>query len=259
MKHESGQPLSGAVPDDAVDDVQRGRHARLALVIAVAMSLLLVVLPRLWPALGWLAWPQALIATLVHELGHGVAALLSGGGFESLRLYPDGSGVAMTRNSAAGLQRALIAAGGPFGPPLAALGLFIAARRARVARAALALVALVLVLALLMWVRNPFGIGWVALCALVAGLAAWRVSAIAAQALTCFVAVQLCLASLARADYLFSRGASTGAGEFASDTQQIAAHLGGPHWFWGGLILLVATLVMVVGVWVFLRTLRTNR
>lgn len=244
-------PIADTVPDgDAI------RRARVALGVAVTISLLLALLPHFWPALAWLGWPQRLVATLAHELGHGFAALLSGGGFESLRLYADGSGVAMTRGSGQGLQRAVIAAGGPFGPPLAALALFIAARHARIARAALSLVALLLVFALLWWVRNPFGWAWVALCALAAGGAAWRASSVAVQAFTCFLAVQLCLASVAGVDYLFSRDAVTGAGEFASDTQQIAAQLGGPYWFWGGLIALASAGVMAIGLWLFLRTLR---
>lgn len=256
LKHESGQSLSGVPLPQVTPGADAPRRARIALAWAVAVSVALALLPRLWPVLAWLAWPQMLVATLAHELGHGFAALLSGGGFDALRIYADGSGVAMTRSSGEGMQRAVIAAGGPFGPPLAALVLFGAARHARIARAALGLVALLLAFAVVWWVRNPFGVGWVALCVIATGWAAWRASPIVVQALACFLAVQLCLASLARVDYLFSRGAVTGAGEFASDTQQIAAQLGGPHWFWGGLIALASVGVMVAGLWLFLRALR---
>ncbi len=256
FKHESGQLTASTHGPGAAEGADAIRHARIALGIAVLVSMLLALLPRLWPALMWLAWPQLLVATLAHELGHGFAALLTGGGFDALKIYADGSGVAITSISGAGLQRAFIAAGGPFGPPLAALMLFMAARHARSARAALALVALTLAFAALWWVRNWFGFGWVALCAVVAAWAAWRAPSVATQAFTCFLAVQLCLASLTGVDYLFSRGAVTGAGEFASDTQQIAAQLGGPHWFWGGLIALASLGVMVAGLWLFLRALR---
>lgn len=256
FKHESGQLLAGerkARLGKKEDEVIR--HARIALGIAVAMSLVLALVPRVWPALAWLAWPQLLVATLAHELGHGFAALLAGGGFDSLKIYADGSGVATTRIAGGGLQRAFIAAGGPFGPPLVALMLFVVARHARSARIALVLVALVLAFAALWWARNGFGFGWVVLCAVAAGLVAWRALPVTVQAFTCFLAVQLCLASVAGLDYLFSRGAVTGAGEFASDTQQIAAHLGGPHWLWGGLIALASLGVMVAGLWFFLRAL----
>ena len=45
-----------------------------------------------------------LLSTLAHELGHGIAALLVGGGFESFVLYADGSGAAMTRAIMDGLR-----------------------------------------------------------------------------------------------------------------------------------------------------------
>lgn len=235
------------------------RLARRALLWAVAGSLALVLVPRLLPALSWLAWPQILMGTLAHELGHGLAALSVGGGLESLRLYPDGSGVALTHAPGGALSRAWIAAGGLFGPPLAGAMLFIGARRAELARVLLALVAIGLVLALACWVRNAFGWLWVGSCIVLMGWVGLRWSAAAAQAFTCFLAVQCCLASLARIDYLFASQARTGAGELVSDTAQMAAVLGGPHWFWGGLVLLVSLGAMGIGLWWFLRALRRAR
>lgn len=257
MKQVSGQPDPYARfgPPPNGDPT---RAARVALAWAIALSLLLAWLPGAFPALAWLAWPQVLASTLAHELGHGLAALATGGHFEALRIYVDGSGLASVR-SGAGLPQVLVAAGGPLGPPLAALALFIAARRAGAARASLWLIAIFLLLALPLWVRNGFGVLWVALCALLSGAVAWRTSAAWAQAAVCLVAVQLCLSTLSRLDGLFLRHARTGGGEFVSDTGQLAALLGGPHWFWGALIALVSFGVMVVGVWAFLRTLRNAR
>lgn len=258
MKQVSGQPDPYARfgPPPNGDPT---RAARVALAWAIALSLLLAWLPSAFPALAWLAWPQVLASTLAHELGHGLAALISGGAFESLRVYADGSGVASTRSSGTGLAQAWVAAGGPLGPPLAALALFIAASRAGAARAALWLIAAFLLLAMLLWVRNGFGLLWFALCALLAGIIGWRAPKSWAQAAVCLVAVQLCLSTLSRLDGLFERRARTGEGELLSDTGQLATLLGGPHWFWGALIALVSFGVMVVGVWAFLRTLRSAR
>ena len=259
MKHESGQILPEARSAGSMSEAGTAARTRHALFWAVAASLLLMLLPWLWPALSWLAWPQVMIATLVHELGHGFAALLSGGGFESLQVYADGSGVAHTHGHDGRWQRAWIAAGGPLGPPLVALVLFAAACRARLARVALCLIALLLGLALLIWVRNLVGVGLVVVCAGVTALVAWRAPALPAQAFTCFVAVQLCLATLSRLGDLFVRGARTGAGELASDTMQIAGNLGGPHWFWGSAIALVSAGVLFAGLALFLRGLGVRR
>ena len=258
MKHESGQPESHASVSTRLT-ADPARSARWALGWAIALSLVLAWLPAAVSSLAWLAWPQVLVSTLAHELGHGLAAWLSGGEFESLKLYADGSGVALTRSAGGILQRAIIAAGGPLGPPFAALALFICARRAQASRAALGLVALFLLVALALWVRNPFGALWVGACAALAGAMAWRASAAWAQALVCLVAVQLCLSSLSRLDTLFSRTARTGVGELVSDTGQMAALLGGPHWFWGTLVALLSAGVMLAGLWTFFHALRAVR
>ncbi len=252
---EPGQVVPVAVPL-AVEQAGRVSQARRALFWAVLVSVLLLVLPWVWPTLAWLAWPQAMGGALAHELGHGFMTMVAGGSLDSLQLFADASGVAHTRTSGGAIARALVAAGGPFGPPLLAMVLFVAAREARMARAALVLIALLLTVALVLWVRNLFGGCFVALCAGVIGFAAWRLSRPAAQALTCFLAVQLCLSSLARIDYLFSASARTGAGEMASDTMQIGQQLGGPHGLWGALVLLVSLGVMGAGLWWFLRGLR---
>lgn len=218
----------------------------------------MVLLPRWVPSLAWLAWPQILAGAMVHELGHGLTALVSGGHFESLKLYLDGSGIARTRSPDSDWASAAIAAGGLFGPPLAGAVLFVSARDARLARLALIMAGALLALALLLWVRNGFGWLWVGLCSTVIIAVAWRASASVVQAFTCFLAVQACLACLASSDYLFVSRAMTGAGELASDTAQIAALLGGPHWFWGALVWLLSLATMLVGGWVFLRALRTG-
>jgi hypothetical protein len=59
---------------------------------AFAFSLLL----RQMPILGWFVYPFQLFVTLVHELSHGLAALLTGGQFLRFTIGPDTSGVATT-------------------------------------------------------------------------------------------------------------------------------------------------------------------
>lgn len=242
-----------AVPMASSPNASPVRRLRLALFWAVTLSLLLLLLPWLVPSLAWLAWPQVLLGSLVHELGHGLAALLAGGSFESLRVFADGSGVASTRAPDTALARAWVAAGGLFGPSLLAAMLFVLATHARLARAALAAIALVLLVALVFWVRNVFGWVWTGACTLIVIWVVLRWHALSMQTFACFLAVQACLASLSRSDYLFASQARTGMGELASDTAQIAAQLGGPHWFWGGLVMLGSLGLMAVGVWWFLR------
>lgn len=256
MKHETGHPLPARDEEPLSSAARSARRTRSALLWAVAVSLLFAALPWWWPAAAWIAWPQVVVATLVHELGHGIAALVSGGGFESLRVYADGSGVAVTRGTGQGLQAAWIAAGGPGMPPLLALMLFIAARKEALARATLGVLGVLLLLALVLWTRNFFAAGLVLVCAALALVVAWRAPGMLVQAFTGFVAVQLCLATLSRLGGLFQRGARTGAGELVSDTMRMAQGLGGPHWFWAALLALFSLLVLALGLYVLWRSFR---
>lgn len=231
-------------------------HAIAALICATGLSLLLLALPLALPGLAWIAWPLHMLATLFHELGHGLAALLCGGDFVRLEIFANGSGVATTRSGGGRLSQAVIAAGGPLAPPIAAFGLFLAARDVRYARTALVTLAGLLVLTLALWLRTPVGILLV-LAVLVALVLLLRFgSPLAVQTGACFLAIELSLAAFASADYLFSSHADTGAGRMPSDTGQIAQALFLPHWFWGALIALLSLAVLWFGLNRFARSLR---
>lgn len=233
---------------------RRSLHALLA---AAGLSLALYLLPLWVPALVWLGWPLLLLSTLFHELGHGLTALAVGGGFEALRIYPDASGVATTLSDGSRTMLAAIAAGGPLGPPLVALLLFLAARRAGSARLALWLLCGLLALALPLWLRNLFGAGFVFVLLALLALLATRASARTAQVAVCFLAIELSLAAFSRADYLFTAEADTGLGTMPSDTALIAQALWLPYWFWGGAIALMSLVVLAGGLCAFVRALRT--
>ncbi len=59
---------------------------------AFALSLIL----RQVPVLAWLIYPFQLFVALVHELSHGLAALLTGGRFIEFVIAPNASGLAVT-------------------------------------------------------------------------------------------------------------------------------------------------------------------
>lgn len=224
--------------------------------VAALLSLMLFAIDTWWPQLGWIARPLIWLGTLFHELGHGLAALALGGELVQLAVYPDGSGVAMHRGAYSAVERALIAAAGPLGAPLAGLAFFMALGHRHAARLLLAALAAFLALALLLWVRNLFALGFVAALVLALVLVAWRGDDRVVMAVTAFVAVEMSLSAFTRVDYLFSAGATTGAGVMPSDTAQIAQALGLPHWFWGALLALVSLAIVALGLW---RAIRLGR
>lgn len=223
-----------------------------ALIAATALTLALYWLPYA----GVLAWPMVLISTLVHELAHGLTALLIGGRFVALNIWPDASGSALYLGDFGRIRHALVAAGGLLGPPLLASALFAAGRDPLSARRTLGAAAVVLLAVELIWVRNPFGAVFVGLLVVVLALLARRASPRAAQIGVVFLAVQLALSVFARSDYLFMRQAVTGGGVGPSDTGQIAAALYLPYWFWGALIALASLLLLGHGLRRFAAALR---
>ncbi len=227
------------------------RQALQSLLVAISATLALFWVPYLQ----LLAWPLLLLSTLVHELGHGLTALLFGARFESLELWPDGSGVAAYRGSFGAFSRAAVAAGGLLGPPLAALALFLAGRRSRSAHIALGVLAAFLCMVVVLWAASAFTVMVCLVLAISLGLLAWRASPALSQVICVFLAVQLALASFSRADYLFTPVARTGAGLMPSDVGQIAQALWLPYWFWGGLLAAATVALLAIGAWRFARAL----
>ena len=134
------------------------QRARLVLGVSVVFTALMYFVP----GGRYLAYPLMLLSTLAHEMGHGIAALLVGGSFERFMMWPDGSGVAQLGGQINRLEQALVAAGGLVGPAVAAALGFAVGRTVRGARQALYVIAVILAVALLLVVRNLFGLVFVA-------------------------------------------------------------------------------------------------
>ncbi len=204
-------------------------RARVVLLVSIGLTTLLYLVPygRV------VAYPLMLLSTLAHEMGHGISAVLLGGSFEQFQMWPDGSGKAELRVRDSALAQALVAAGGLVGPAVAAAIGFALGRTERGARVALYALAVLLALALLLVVRNIFGVVFVVIGLAGCSFAAWKASGEIAQLLLVFLAVQLALSVFSRGDYLFAESAQTADGLMPSDVGQMAAALWLPYWFWG--------------------------
>ena len=216
---------------------------RQVLLVSAVLTLLLYVIPQ-----GrYLAYPLLLISTLAHELGHGLTALLVGGSFHRLEMWPDGSGAAHWSGRVGAMRQALVAAGGLIGPSIAAAVGFSLGRSGKGARALWLATAGVLGLTLLLVVRNLFGFLFVAVLLALAVAIALKASGDVSQLLLVFVSTQLALSVFSRGDYLFAKSARTANGVMPSDAARIAEVLIGPYWFWGALCGAVSILALGVG------------
>ena len=223
-------------------------NARWALFASVVITVVLFYAPY-----GTLiGYPLILLSTVAHELGHGIAALLTGGRFDSLQIHADASGVAYTATSGR-LASAIVSAGGLVGPAVVAGGLFATGRHPRLARTALGLLGVGLLAADVLLVRNLFGFMFIGILGGLALHTAVARTAETARFAVVFVAVQLSLSVFSRADYLFTPVARTANGDMPSDVARMAEALLLPYWFWGGACGLFSILVLVVGIWNYLR------
>jgi hypothetical protein len=224
-------------------------RARNFLIASVCLTLVLYLMPFG----GLISYPLVLLSTLAHELSHGLMAELVGGSFQSFELHSDGSGVARWSGNPSRLSLALVSGAGLVGPALAGAGCFVVAKRARLARTTLVFIGGLLIVAMVLVIRNLFGlffVGSVALISLAVGL---RATKDVAQLGLVFIGTQLALSVFSRSDYLFTSVARTASGPMPSDTQQISEALAGPYWMWGTVAGLISIGVLWGGVRSFLK------
>lgn len=107
-------------------------HVR-TLLLAVAVTVVLGFIPFA----DLLTYPFRLFVTFIHEGGHALAALLTGGGVHGLSVAPDGSGLTYTSGGGL-LARLLVASAGYLGAMAYGAALLVLIRRAVAARAVLA-------------------------------------------------------------------------------------------------------------------------
>ena len=211
------------------------QRQRVALLLGIALASIM-----LWQTMlgSLLLYPFTILATWFHEIGHGIAAMLTGRGFERLLIFADGSGVAESLRPVDGyrLTDALVAAGGPLGPAIAGALLIISSRSPTITRNALAVLGGALILSTLIWVRSLTG--WVVLPALGIAIAllALRGSVPWQRFVIQLLGVQACISVWKQFDYLFSPGGNVGGQLQRSDTGAIADVLLLPYWFWGAII-----------------------
>lgn len=220
------------------------RDARSLLFWATLLTALLWLVPYS----DYVLYPLRLFVTFVHESGHAVATVLSGGMVDSLTVHPDGSGVTRVRTSP--FWSWLSLSGGYLGAALfGALMLQVGRLRGvrNAGKSALAVAGALVLLAALLWSMNPLtnlftlatGLALAALLFLTARFA----SPGAADLLASFLAVQCCLnALLDLRTLLYLTSARLG----DNDAVFMSEQYGLPPLFWAGAWALTALLILGV-------------
>jgi hypothetical protein len=229
--------------------------SRRSLIYAVCIAWLL---EHVVPFGRLLLYPFTLLATWVHETGHGIAAIATGGHFDKLEIFADASGLAHTRESG-NVAIAITCLGGMLAPPLVGAIVLAVARGPRRARVTLVVMAALQLVTLALWVRTIAGLVVVPLCAALIGWAAWKWRPERRMVFAQFIAITLALDTVGRmVGYAMAAKANVGGEERTSDVAAVAEALGGHHWLWGLLVITVALALLAAGLWVAWRPPRTS-
>jgi len=219
--------------------------------MAIGIAAALVFIIEQWLPFGHeLLYPLTLFTTWVHEMGHGLTALLMGGQFDELVIRGDASGYAMAAAASRGWPEAAVMAGGLLAPPI--LGSFILGfvhgpRRAKIL---LAFLAVALVASVAIYVRSTVGVITMPIVAALLGWAAFvgfrkkpHRRVVMAQVLGVLLALDTVFRMVG---YALSTEARKGE---ASDVQLMANELGGPYWLYGLGIIAIALSLLAFSLW----------
>jgi len=223
---------------------------RTAILIAVA---LVYIVGAYAPFGHEILYPLTLFTTWVHEMGHGLSALILGGSFKELEIFSNASGLAWCY-AAPGWREAGVSLGGLLAPPIVGAAILASVHGPKRARIALAILAGALVLSLVIWVRSVTGFIAMPIVAALLAWAAWRSwfgesperRVILAQVL----GVVLALDTLTRmVSYVFMDTVDVGGQTRPTDISNVASNLGGHYVLWGMVVTAVAVGLLGGALW----------
>lgn len=157
----------------------------------------------------WLLWdtpivyPIKIFAVMLHELGHTIAALLTGGQVVGIQTFPEEGGVTFTRG---GWPFVILSAGYLGSLPAGCILLYLSSRR-RGGHGLVIALAVLIAVSTVLFMRNLFGVIYGLLAAAALWLSAYRLLTRVNLYIVRFIAVACCLYVLLdiRSDLFTSR------------------------------------------------------
>lgn len=221
-------------------------HPRTAILVAAA----LVYIVGAYVPFGHEAlYPLTLFTTWVHEMGHGLTALVLGGRFTELQIFRDASGWAACYASQ-GWPEALVNAGGLLAPPVTGALMIATVHGPRRARITLGVLALALIVSLVIWVRSATGLVAMPIVAVALGYAAWRGKPEHRVIVVQVLGVVLALDTLTRMiGYVFEKEVVIDGKVARTDIQGVADNLGGSYILWGMVVTAIALALLGGALW----------
>lgn len=206
-------------------------------VLATGLVALVLVIARS-------TWPRVRLGvTVVHEAGHAVVAVLVGRRLQGIRLHADTSGVTVSRGRPTGPGMVATVAAGYLAPAVVGVG---AALLLATGRGVLMLwLMLVFLVALLVWIRNWYGLVTVVGIGVAVGLLTWYAEPEVQSLVAYLVAWLLLLAAPRPVLELIGEGKRRSR---SSDPDALARLTHVPALLWCGVMLVANLAGLAVGV-----------
>jgi hypothetical protein len=206
---------------------------------AAAVSLAVSLTP--WAPI--LLYPFKLFTTWVHECGHALMTVLTGGHVTAITIEPDTSGLTRSLSPDGRIPRGFVASAGYLGAAIVGCLLMAATRMERRAHVIFLAIGAFMLLTLVFWMRNLFG----ALVVLAWGLGLVAVGVRgmpnAVRFLLSFLAIQVALNAVydLRVLFLIEGG--------RSDAATMARLFVLPAWFWATTWMVVSVAMLAATLW----------
>jgi len=192
-----------------------------------------------------LLYPFTLFTTWVHECGHAVMVVLTGGSVSSITIQPDTSGLTRSMMPVGRIARGLVASSGYLGSSIVGCLLVAATRVEKRARPILWAIGAFMLFTLVFWIRNAFGavvvLGWAVTLLALARKGTGR----APRLFLSVLAVQVALNAVYHIRVLFLV-------DGPSDADTMSRLFLAPAWFWASAWMLLSILMLAT-------TLRATR
>lgn len=216
--------------------------------LLVAVLIMAVILHT--PFLKFSLYPFMIFSTWVHEMCHGMMAIIVGGGIKQLYVYKDGSGLAYTWTTGEDWKRAVVASAGYTGTAVLGTFMLLWRRTRRGPTIGLISMGCAMLLSCIFFVRNLFGFVAVTLIGSVILLGGWKLPAKWVLYLYSFVAATCSFNALNSVNDLLDMQA--GEAYVNGQSSETDAHTVADLWgmtsgFWAVVWLLFGLLMSAIG------------
>jgi len=197
--------------------------------------------------LGHILYPFQVFSTWIHELSHGMAAILVGGGISKLLIYPDTSGLAWTVTNGSSFSRGIVASAGYTGTAVLGMVLLLFRRTYRGPTVGTISIGVLMLLSCLLYVRNTFALVFLPVMAISFILCAWKLKAKHLTYLYSFLAATCSFNALDNIWELYGPVGYVNGEEVTSDAHAVAEYWGGTYATWATWWLLFSLACSAIG------------